>query len=146
CVVAVRGPSSDALHFRFRSGLLLTAPSVAPQLLRIAAAIEIERVVEVPLAADGFVVVVALGGGETPEAFRDRLEAGGLRREIAMRRIGAAHDQRQAPDCLVLDVVLLDDGVERPFCAVMTQLDPGNVVGDGAGLARYAIDLADRNG
>src|SRR2546430_6159772 len=51
------------------------ARSIPAQLLCIAAAIEIERVVEMPLAADRFVVVVAVCGGEPLEPFRDRLEA-----------------------------------------------------------------------
>src|SRR5262245_46605981 len=98
-----------------------------------------------PFAADGFVVVVALCGGQSLEPFRDRLEPGRLGRKIAMRRIGAAHNQRQAADGIVLDVVLLDDGVKRTFLAVVTEFDAGDVVGDGAGLARYALDLADRS-
>jgi hypothetical protein len=50
--------------------------SIAAQLLGIAAAIEIERVVEMTLAADCFVIVVTLCGGESLEPFGDRLEAG----------------------------------------------------------------------
>ena len=50
--------------------------SIPPQLAGIAAAIEIKRVVEMPLAAQRFVIVVALRGGEPLETFRDRLEAG----------------------------------------------------------------------
>jgi hypothetical protein len=49
--------------------------SIPPQLLGVAAAIEIKRVVKMPLAAEGFLVVVALGGGEPLEPFRDRLKA-----------------------------------------------------------------------
>ena len=49
--------------------------SIPPQLLGVTAAIEIKRVVKMPLAAEGFLVVVALGGGEPLEPFRDRLEA-----------------------------------------------------------------------
>src|SRR5207248_4538580 len=75
--------------------------SIPPQLLGIAPAIEIKRVIEMPLAADGFVIVVALCGGKALEAFRDCLEAARFRREIAPRRVDAAHDQRQAADGLV---------------------------------------------
>src|SRR5215831_8917327 len=50
--------------------------SVPPQLVGVAAAIEIKRIVEMPLAANCFVIVVALCGGEPLESFRDRLEAG----------------------------------------------------------------------
>src|SRR5207245_10715861 len=51
------------------------ARSIPAQLLWIAAAIEIERVVDMPLAAHRFVIVVAVCGGEPLEPFRDRLEA-----------------------------------------------------------------------
>src|SRR5213080_1451483 len=51
------------------------ARSIPAQLLWIAAAIQIERVVEMPLAADRYVIVVAVCGGEPLEPFRDRLEA-----------------------------------------------------------------------
>src|SRR5262249_12119464 len=72
--------------------------SIPPQLLGIAPAIEIKRIVEMPFAADRFVIVVALCGGKPLEAFGDCLEAGRLRREIAARRVGAAHDQGQPAD------------------------------------------------
>src|SRR5262245_17514407 len=121
------------------------AASIAPQLVGVAAAIEIKRVIEMPLAADRFVVVVTMGGGEPPEPFRDRLEAGRFRREIAPRRVGPAHDQRQAANRLVLHVVFLDDRIERTFFTVVAEFDAGNVVRDGARLARHALDLADRS-
>jgi hypothetical protein len=54
----------------------MRARSVPPQLPGIAAAIEIKRVVEMSLAADCFMIVVALRGGEPLESFRDRLKAG----------------------------------------------------------------------
>src|SRR5262249_25603973 len=50
------------------------ARSIPSQLFGIAAAIEIKRIIEMPLAADRFVIVVALCGSEPPEPFRDRLE------------------------------------------------------------------------
>src|SRR5262245_39225809 len=50
--------------------------SVPSQLIGIAAAIEIKRIVKMPLAANCFVIVVAVCGGEPLESFRDRLEAG----------------------------------------------------------------------
>src|SRR5215475_13760041 len=48
--------------------------SVPLQLVGVAAAIEIKRIVEMPLATNCFVIVVALRGGEPLESFRDRLE------------------------------------------------------------------------
>ena len=42
---------------------------IPPQLLGVAAAIEVKRIVEMPLPADGFVVVVAFRGGQPFEAF-----------------------------------------------------------------------------
>ena len=56
-----------------------------------------------------------------------------------------AHDQRQAADRSVVDVVFLDDRVERTFVAMVTEFDAGNVVRDGTGLARHARHLTDRN-
>ncbi len=49
--------------------------SIGPEFVRVAAAIEIKRIVEMPLAANCLVIVVALCGGEPLESFRDRLEA-----------------------------------------------------------------------
>jgi hypothetical protein len=39
----------------------------------------------------------------------------------------------------------LDDRIEGTFLAVVTEFDAGNIVRDGAGLARQALHLTDRN-
>jgi hypothetical protein len=51
------------------------AISVAPQLGRIATAVEIKCIVEVKLPPQRFVIVIALGGGQSFESFRDGFEA-----------------------------------------------------------------------
>src|SRR5262249_26598791 len=56
-----------------------------------------------------------------------------------------AHDQRQAADSRILDIVFLDDCIERTFLAMVTEFDASNVVRNGAGLARHALHLADRH-
>jgi hypothetical protein len=118
---------------------------IPPQLLGVAAAKEVKRIVEMPLPADGFVVVVAFRGGQPLEAFGDRFQAGGLRREIGPSGVRAAHDGRQPVDGLVFDLVCLDDGVERALLAVVAEFRARRVVGDRAGLGGNALDLFDRD-
>src|SRR5262249_19868970 len=68
--------------------------SIAPQFFGIAAVIEIKSVINVALAADGLVIVVALGGRQALESFGDGLEAGRFGRQVGSPGIGAAHDGR----------------------------------------------------
>src|SRR5207302_91558 len=55
--------------------------SIAPQLRGLTAAVEIERIIEMPLPADGLMVIVALSGRQPLEAFGDRFQPGRLRGE-----------------------------------------------------------------
>src|SRR5262249_51783668 len=119
--------------------------SIASQLLGIAAIIEIKSVINVALAADGLVIVVALSRRQALEPFGDGLETGRFGRQVGSPGIGAAHDHRHPFDGLVLDLVFPHDGVERAFLAVMTKLRAGRVIGDGGGLAPDAVDLVDRD-
>src|SRR5262249_19090360 len=137
--------SEQMQHMYHQLAVCQRRASIPPQLGGIAAAIEIKRIIEMTLAADRLVVVVAVRGGKPLEPFRDRLETARLRREIAPRRVGTAHDQRQAVDRLVGDLIGLDDRVERTFLAMVTEFDAGNVVRDRAGLARHALHLTHWN-
>ncbi len=67
-----------------------------------------------PLAADCFMIIVALGRGQPLETFGDSLETGRLGSEIGPPRICAAHDGCHAIDRLVLYIVLLYDPSSAP--------------------------------
>ena len=72
-VAAVPNPLTG-ICTRARHPAQRALPSVPPQLLGIPAAVEIKSVIDGPLAADGLVIVVALGSGEPPETFGNRLK------------------------------------------------------------------------
>src|SRR5260370_15625572 len=119
----VENKAAHALR-RFPLGRLAGC-SILPQFLGIAPAIEIKSIIEMPLPADCFMIVVAVSSSQPLEAFGDRLETRGLRREIGSPGIGAAHNERHSVDRLVLYPMLLDDRVERAFLTVMTELCTG---------------------
>ena len=65
------------------------------------------------------------------------MQAGGLRREIGPRGVGAAHDQRETVKrWLVLQPEQLEHGVERAARALVRNLDALDVERDRAGLLR----------
>src|SRR5262245_29535615 len=86
----------------------------------------VERVVGRKLLCH--VVVVVLRHGRDPG--RQRVEPGRLGRELAGLRVRTPHDQRQRLQGPVLELVFLEERVERAAFAVMAQLDAGNVVGN----------------
>jgi hypothetical protein len=58
------------------------------------------------------------------KAVRDGFQTTRLRREVLIRRVGAAHDPGKTQQGGVAEVVFLDDGVEGAFRPMMAELDP----------------------
>jgi hypothetical protein len=84
----------------------------------------VERVVHHHALLQHLVVVLEIA--RQPE--RDRREAGGLRREIEPRRVGAAHDDREVRERRIAQAVVLEKGIEAAELAVVREVHVGNVV------------------
>src|SRR3989442_1788041 len=76
------------------------------------------------------VVVVVLGHRREPR--RQRVEAGRLRRELPGVGVRAAHNQREGTERRVVELVFLQERVERAALAMMTELHARDVVRDRA--------------
>src|SRR5205823_1114640 len=62
-------------------------------------------------------------------------QAGGLRRELETRRVGATYDQRERAERPILDAIDLEKGIEAAQLAIMRErLAAGDVIGRGAGF------------
>ena len=84
-------------------------------------------------------IVVA---GQRRQSERDRVQAGGFRREIGPRGVGAAHDQREPRQRrLAFQPEQLEHGVEAAARALVRNLHAFDVERDGAGLLGDFDDL-----
>src|SRR5213596_3248871 len=102
-----------------RSGLRRRGRRSARADLR--AAVRVQRIVRRELTRH--IVVVIPGDGL--EARGEGVEPCGLRGELARRRIGAAHDKGQRLQRRIVELVLVQERVERAPVAVMASSTPG---------------------
>src|SRR2546422_8826232 len=56
------------------------------------------------------------------------IESGGLRRKVAVSGVRASHNQGQRAECRIVELVLLEERIERAVVAMMPQLHAGDVV------------------
>src|SRR5438477_220243 len=78
------------------------------------------------MGGEQVVVVVILRDRLEPRG--NGIEAGGLGRELAGVGVSAADDQRQGLKRGIVQLVLVEEGVERAVVAVVAELDSRNVV------------------
>jgi len=69
---------------------------------------------------------------------RDRSEAGRLRRQLQMRSVCAAHDQRQLPKRRIPQAVVLQKGIKAAVFPLMREMHVRDVIGYGVLLLRRA--------
>src|SRR5712691_7006573 len=93
--------------------------------VHVRAAKRVKRVIRRKLPRHVLEVVLA----RRLEARRQRIEARGLRREVPVSRVRSPHDQRQRAESGVVQLVLVDERVERALLAVMPQLHVWDVIG-----------------
>src|SRR5437868_4200081 len=62
-----------------------------------------------------------------------------------MTRVRAAHDQRERVERRIVELVLLEEGIERAVVAMMPQLHAGDVVGYGLLALGHLHDVGGRN-
>src|SRR6266403_3496084 len=91
------------------------------------ATVRVQSVVCVELPTH--VVVVVLGDGL--KAGGQRIQARRLRRQLACVGIRAAHDEGERAERRILELVFLQEGIERAMVSVVSELHPRNVVGNG---------------
>src|SRR5262249_62363487 len=82
-------------------------------------AIGVERVVRRELPRHVVMVVLRV----RLEPCGQRVEAWGLRSELTRIGIGAAHDDRECTQRRIVELVLLEEGVERALLTMMAELD-----------------------
>src|SRR5262245_173297 len=74
------------------------------------------------------VLEVIVAGGLEPCG--QSVEAGRLRRETALGSVGASHDEGEGTQGRIVQLVFLEECIERAVVAVMPQLHAGNIIGN----------------
>src|SRR5690242_8664286 len=109
--------------------------------LRFRATERVEGVVRRELA--GHVLEIVLAGGL--EARGERVEPGRLRRETTVGGIRAADDEGKSAQGWIVELVLLEEGIERAIVAVVPELDARDIIGDRLLTLCDLHDLRGRN-
>src|SRR4029077_416413 len=66
------------------------------------------------------------------QSVRDREQPLALRREVGSRGVGTTYNRRQPVECLIRDVIIAYNRIERAAFANVSELDPFDVIGGAA--------------
>src|SRR5258708_13589458 len=70
------------------------------------------------------------------EAERNGIEAGGFRSQVEARGIRTANDHSELRQGRIIELVLLEEGIEAAQIADVSQLNSGEIIRNGPGLRR----------